>query len=98
MSGTAMAKLEIELKDELIEKIRRLAACQYGDAGDASIGRVTESALAMRLFWIGLVESGGDDIDETLTDWDFPTSLIKGEEANGLCRWLFRGGSECQQN
>ena len=47
--GIGVKILEIELGNDLLEKIRDLAERQYGDGGDASVSRVVENALDMRL-------------------------------------------------
>jgi len=40
-----MVDLNIELGDEVIKGIKSIAVRHYGDSGDASVGRVVESAL-----------------------------------------------------
>jgi len=61
-----MAELEIELESDLIDRAKQLAVRHYGDSGDASISRVAESALKMRLLWSILVKEGGNEIEEPI--------------------------------
>ena len=61
-----MTELEIELESDLIEEVKRLAVRYYGDSGDASISRVAESALKMRLVWTVLVNKGGNEVGEPI--------------------------------
>lgn len=61
-----MAKLEIELESDLINRAKQLAVRHYGDSGDTSISRVAESALKMRLLWSILVKEGGNEIEEPI--------------------------------
>ena len=59
-----MAEIELELENELVEGMRRLAARHYGDSGDASVWRVIEAASEMCLLWLNLVEGGGNEMEE----------------------------------
>lgn len=61
-----MAEIDIELDNDLIEGVKRLAVRHYGDSGDASMGRVAEAALEMRLLWVDLVKGGGNEIEEPI--------------------------------
>ena len=61
-----MAELEIELESDLIDRAKQLAVRHYGDSSDASISRVAESALKMRLLWSILVKEGGNEIEEPI--------------------------------
>jgi hypothetical protein len=61
-----MAEMDIELESDLIVRVRQLAARHYGDDSDASISRVGEAALEMRLLSLELVKEGGDEIDEPI--------------------------------
>ena len=61
-----MAEIEIELDSDLIEGVKRLAVRHYGDSGDASVSRVAESALEMRLLWLDLVKEGQNEIEEPI--------------------------------
>jgi hypothetical protein len=66
-----MANLDIELGDELMEGVKYLAVRHYGDSGDASVSRVVESALEMRLLSIKLVGGGGNETEEPIVSWEF---------------------------
>ena len=72
-----MGKLNIDLGDEVINGVRSLAVYHYGDSGDASIGRVVESALEMRLLSIKLAEGGSNEIEETITGWEFVNKQLR---------------------
>lgn len=72
-----MTELDIELDSDLVEGIKRLAVRHYGDSSDASIARVTESSLAMRLLWLDLVKEAGNEIEE-------PVYRVKGTERSPL--------------
>jgi len=61
-----MAELEIELESDLIDRAKQLAVRHYGDSEDASISRVAESALKMRLLWSIVVKEGGNEIEEPI--------------------------------
>jgi hypothetical protein len=86
-----MADLDIK-SNELIEGIKCLALRHYGDGSEAGIRRVVESALEMRLLSMVLVEGGGNEIEEPITDWEFakkePAEQLLGE----IQSWLFRRG------
>jgi len=66
-----MIQLDVELDDELINRVKRLATHHYGDASDGSIVKVVESALEMRLLATILVEGGGNETEEPIRDWEF---------------------------
>lgn len=85
-----MANLNIELGNELIKGIRFLAVCHYGDSGDASIRRVVESALEMRLLSIKLAEGGGNEIEEPIMDWEFSSKQSVKQLTGEITDWLFR--------
>ena len=69
-----MAELDIELDNDLIERVKDVAVRHYGDGGNASITRVAEAALKMRLLWTTLVEGDGNVIDEPIVNWEFGDS------------------------
>ena len=87
-----MANLDIEFAEEMINAVRSLAVDHYGDSSEASISRVVESALEMRLLSIILVEGGGDAIEEPVTDWEFANKQPAEQLPAGILGWLFRGG------
>jgi len=85
-----MANLDIELGAELVEAVKDLAVRHYGDSGEASLSRVVESALEMRLLAKELVPGGGDEIEEPIRSWESPNKQL-GEQVPGEIRdWLFR--------
>lgn len=61
-----MAEINIELDNDLIEGVKRLAVRHYGDSEIGSIARVIEAAAEMRLLWLDLVKRGGDEIEEPM--------------------------------
>jgi hypothetical protein len=87
-----MVDLNIELGDEMIKGIRSIAVRHYGDSGDASVGRVVESALEMRLLSIRLAGGGGHETEEPMTSWEFvnkqPVERLPAE----IQSWLFKKG------
>jgi hypothetical protein len=87
-----MVDLNIELGDEVIKGIRSIAVRHYGDRGDVSVGRVIESVLEMRLLSIKLVEGGGNEIEEPITDWEFVGKQPAEQLPAEIQSWLFRKG------
>ena len=85
-----MANLNIELGDELIKGVRFLAVRHYGDSGDASMRRVVESALEMRLLSIKLAEGGGNEIEEPIMAWEFSSKQSVKQLTGEITDWLFR--------
>lgn len=89
-----MADLDIELGDEVIRGIRSVAVRHYGDSGDVSLGRVVESALAIRLLAIKLAEGGGNESEEPIADWEFANTQPAAQLPAEIWNWLFRKGGE----
>jgi hypothetical protein len=87
-----MAELDIDLGNDLIDGVRRLAAHHYGDVGDASIARVTEVALEMRLLWQELVKGGESEIEEPIVNWKFANTDSAGSSPAEVRGWLFKRG------
>lgn len=84
--------LNIELGDEVMERIRAIAMRHYGDNGDTSVSRVVESALQMRLLSIRLIDRGGDEIEESMARWEFVNKQPAEQLSAEIQRWLFRKG------
>ena len=86
-----MANLDVELDRDLLEGVRRLAVDLYGDTSDASLARVVEVALEMRILWQDRANVGAGDIEEPVANWEFGGSGSSTErlphEVEG---WLFR--------
>ncbi len=76
-----MANLNIELGNEFIDRVKSLAVRNYGDSGDAFMGRVIESALEMRLLSIKLVKGGGNEIEEPITGWELSLGRFEVNES-----------------
>jgi len=89
-----MVNLNIELGDAMIRGIQLIAVRHYGDSGGASVGRVVESALEMRLLSMRLAGEGGHEIEEPIASWEFvskqPPKQLPAEIQNLLFR---KGGS-----
>lgn len=83
-------RYDIELDADLIEGVRRLAVRHYGDSGDASIDRVAESALEMRLLWQDLVKGGHNEIEEPIVNWKFANGESAGQLPTEIRGWLFK--------
>jgi hypothetical protein len=84
--------LNIELGDEVIQGIRSIAMRHYADSGDASVGRVIESALEMRLLSMKLAGEGGAQIEEPIMGWEFANKQPAGQLPAEIGNWLFRKG------
>ena len=87
-----MANLDIEVGVEVINGVKALAARHYGDSSEASIRRLVESALQMRLLSMVLAEGGGDAIEEPITDWEFANKQPAEQLPAEIQSWLFRRG------
>lgn len=61
-----MAEIDIELDNDLIEGVKRLAVHHYGDSETASIARVIEAAAEMRIRWSDLVQGAGNETEEPI--------------------------------
>jgi len=86
--------LNIELGDEVIERVRAIAMRHYGGNGDTSVSRVVESALEMRLLSIRLIDRGGHEIEEPMVRWEFVNKQPVEQLSAEIQRWLFgKGGS-----
>ena len=85
-----MAELEINVRNEMLEGIGRLAIKQYGDSSEASRGRVIETALKMRILWSYSVRMGQQETGEAVSTWEFPESTITQESSDSIQNWLFR--------
>jgi len=79
--------LEIEIGNELIDGIKDLAIRHYGDNGDASVSRVVEDALLVRLMLLEGLGSAGQEVGEPIINWEPGEEQTK-PEINDL---LFRG-------
>ena len=86
-----MAKLNVELGPDVIEKVKRLAALHYGDGGDASIGSWVETALEMRLLWMNRVGGGRSQVEEPMVNWEFKSGPSDERIQAEIRRGLFRG-------
>ena len=87
-----MGELDVDLSSDLVEQVRQLAVRHYGDASDASISRVVEVALEMRLLWQGQANVSSNDIEEPVANWEFSDAGRPANERlpHDLEGWLFR--------
>lgn len=85
-----MMDLSIELGEEVIKGIRSIAVRHYGESQDASVSRVIESALVMRLLSMKLIDRGRDEIEEPIAHWQFvnkqPAEQLPAEVQSRLFR------------
>ena len=85
-----MGELDVELGQDLADEVRRLALQLHGDSSDASVARVVEVALEMRLLWQDRANPTADDIEEPLTNWEFAGTGSPAEELpQETAGWLF---------
>lgn len=59
-----MVDVELELSAELIELLRELALRYHGDSEDATISKVVEDAIMMRLLWLYQSGNVANQIDD----------------------------------
>ena len=76
-----MAELDINVDEEIIKGVSRLAIKYFGDDDEASQRRVVESALAMHILWSRLVKESQMDTDEAVSRWEFAEAPVT--EENG---------------
>ena len=93
-----MADLDVELDRDLLEGVRRLSMYLYGDCSDASVARVVEVALEIRLLWQDRANVSADAIEEPVANWVFSDAggPITERLPHNLEGWLFgrrSGGS-----
>lgn len=88
-----MMDLNIELGDEVIERIKAITMRHYGNNGDASVSRVVESAPEMRLLSIKLIDRSGDETEEPMASWEFVSMQPAKQLPAEIQSWLFRKGS-----
>ena len=81
--------LEIELTKELTEGIKDLAMRHYGNDEDASVSRVIEDALLVRLVLLEGLGKAGQEVDEPIINWE-PEELGEEEPTASIQDWLFR--------
>ncbi len=81
--------LEIELTKELTEGIKDLAMRHYGNKGEASVSRVVEDALLVRLMLLEGLGSAGQEVGEPIINWE-PQELGEEEPTTSIQDWLFR--------
>ena len=85
-----IVELDVEIDNDLIAKTRDLALRYFGDDGDASLAHVLEVAFRMRCLWSYSVQSGQHDVNEVVSNWEFPESPVTEENTGTINNWLFR--------
>jgi hypothetical protein len=85
-----MVELDIVIGDDLIGKTRDLAMRYFGDDSDESLARVLQLAFAMRCLWSQSVKGGQHEVDEVVSNWEFPESPVSEENTGTISSWLFR--------
>jgi hypothetical protein len=88
-----LGELDVELGKDLLEQVRQLSVHLCGDATDASVARVVEMALKMRLLWESQANVGPSAMEEPVTNWEFPNASGPTSERlpHNLGGWLFGG-------
>ena len=87
-----MMDISVELDHEVVTKIRAIAERHYGDNGNASVCRVVESALKMRLLSMKLAQEGVAEIEEPVVGWEFRDKQPAAQVPGVIQSWLFRKG------
>jgi hypothetical protein len=83
-------ELDIEMADDLISKTRDLAMRYFGNDGDESLARLLALAFSMRWLWSHSVQSGQHEVNEAVSNWEFPESPLTEENTGTINSWLFR--------
>ena len=83
-------ELDIEMADDLISKTRDLAMRYFGNDGDESLARLLALAFSMRWLWSHSVQSGQHEVNEAVSNWEFPESPLTEENTDTINSWLFR--------
>jgi len=83
-------ELDIEMADDLISKTRDLATRYFGNDGDESLARLLALAFSMRWLWSHSVQSGQHEVNEAVSNWEFPESPLTEENTGTINSWLFR--------
>ena len=89
MYDIGVKMLEIEIGNELIEGIKDLAMRHYGNNEDASVSRVVEDALLVRMVLMEGLGSAGQEVEEPIINW-VPQELGGEEPTAAIQNWLFR--------
>lgn len=89
-----MAEIDLDLNEKLIEKIRRTAERDYGDSGEASVRRVIEASLEMRILFHSLAGFCGSEVEEPTTNWEFMDQTPGGHGSPTVQDWLFKERAE----
>ena len=87
--GIGVKILEIELGNDLLEEVRHLAKRHYGNDEDASVSRVVENALDMRLLLSERLGDPGEEVGEPIIDWEPQEPEGENPKAD-ITEWLFK--------
>jgi hypothetical protein len=85
-----MVELDIAMGDDLVTRVRGFAVQYFGDDGDESLARVLELAFAMRRLWSHSVKDGQHEVNEAISNWEFPESAVTEGNRATINDWLFR--------
>ncbi len=85
-----MTRLDLELSARDIDALRRLARSHYGDDTDASVNKVIEVALALRLEWRSVAGEPAQRTHAPVLEW--PEESPADESLpQAVSTWLFEG-------
>lgn len=84
-----MTILDIEIGNELLLGIQELAERHYGDREAASLSRVVEDALHIRLILLERLGNPGQEVEEPIINWEPQEPEGEKKEAD-IQGWLFR--------
>ena len=87
-----MARLELEVKAELLKNLRDLVELYYGDGGEAALGRLVEAAIEMRLLWASRVAEGRIEVEEPISQWEFVEAPGVEQLPDDINDWMFKRG------
>ena len=85
-----MVELDIEMDNSLVAKTHDLAQRYFGDDSESSMAQVLELAFRMRSLWGHSIGVGQQDINEAVSNWEFPESTEKRDSNGRIQNWLFR--------
>ena len=85
-----MVDVELELSAELIELLRELARRYHGDSEDATISKVVEDAIMMRLLWLDQSGNVANEIDDPVAQFEVQTSPSEEHVRAAIKDFLFR--------
>ena len=88
--GIGMITIEIDLANDLLKEIHKLAERHYGNCGAPEVSRVFEDALRIRLTLLDWLGDHGQEVNEPITNWQF--GEVNQQMGAVVQDWLFRKG------